>query len=157
MTISKGTLCLWTNDIANKLIPETQNIEFNLLKSYYLNHDESQIKINGDGYNILCTCNKLYTRLWVHKYKSQAALREIDFLPKFKGIIVKDGTELYNPFGIFLAQCLSHIQRYLKGIYENNNHIGPKKMKEFLSKCNTIRNELIKKSITELEREVVYD
>ena len=30
MTISKGTLCLWSNDIANKLIPETQNIEFNL-------------------------------------------------------------------------------------------------------------------------------
>ena len=74
-----------------------------------MNHDESQIKINGDGYNILCACDKLYTRLWVHKNKSQNALKEINFLPKFKGIIVKDGTELYNPFGLFLSQCLSHI------------------------------------------------
>lgn len=148
MTISKGTLCLWTNDITNKLIPEIHNIESKLLKAYYLNHDESQIKIDGNGYNILCACNPNYTRLWVHKNKSQDALREINFLPKFKGVIVKDGTELYNPFGLFLSQCLSHIQRYLKGIYENNNHIFPRKMKEFLSKCNTLRNELLKKNIT---------
>lgn len=148
MTISKGTLYLWTNNIANRLIPEIQNIESKLLEGYYLNHDESQIKINGDGYNILCACDKKYTRLWVHKNKSQEALREINFLPKFKGVIVKDGTELYNPFGLFLSQCLSHIQRYLKGIYENNNHIFPRKMKDFLSKCNTIRNELIDKNIT---------
>lgn len=148
MTISKGTLCLWSSDIDNKLIPETQNIEFNLLNGYYLNHDEAQIKIDGDGYNILCACNNFYTRLWVHKNKSQEALKEINFLPKFKGIIVKDGTELYNPFGLFLSQCLSHIQRYLKGIYENNNHIFPKKMKEFLSKCNTIRNQMISNGIT---------
>ena len=153
MTISKGTLHLWTNDIANKLNPEIQNIEYKLLEGYYLNHDESQIKINGDGYNILCACNKFYTRLWVHKNKSQEALKEINFLPKFKGIIVKDGTELYNPFGLFLSQCLSHIQRYLKGIYENNNHIFPKKMKEFLSKCNTIRNELINKNITQFSND----
>ena len=153
MTISKGTLHLWTNDIANKLNPEIQNIESKLLEGYYLNHDESQIKINGDGYNILCACNKFYTRLWVHKNKSQEALKEINFLPKFKGIIVKDGTELYNPFGLFLSQCLSHIQRYLKGIYENNNHIFPKKMKKFLSKCNTIRNELINKNITQFSND----
>lgn len=153
MTISKGTLCLWTNDIANKLEPEIQNIECKLLEGYYLNHDESQIKVNGDGYNVLCACNKNYTRLWIHKNKSQDALKEINFLPKFKGIIVKDGTELYNPFGLFLSQCLSHIQRYLKGIYENNHHIFPKKMKEFLSKCNTHRNELIKKGVTKFSDE----
>ena len=32
-------------------------------------------------------------------------------------------------------------------IQENNNHIFPRKMKEFLSKCNTIRNKLIDKNI----------
>lgn len=148
MTISKGTLCLWASDIAFRLTPEIKNIENKLLEGYYLNHDESQIKINGDGHNILCACNKFYTRLWIHKNKSQEALKEINFLPKFKGIIVKDGTELYNPFGLFLSQCLSHIQRYLKGIYENNNHIFPRKMKEFLSKFNTIRNEMIEKNIS---------
>ena len=56
------------------------------------------------------------------------------------GVIVKDGTELYNPFGCVLAQCLSHILRYLKPYYEDIKHQAPKKMSDFLSNCNTLRN-----------------
>lgn len=153
MTISKGTLVLWTREMANTLQLEIKNIEENLFSSYYINHDESQIKINGDGYNILCACNKKYTRLWVNKHKSQNALKEIGFLPKYLGIIVKDGTELYNPFGILLAQCLSHIQRYLVDFYTKIKHEAPKKMQEFLSKCNSIRNEKIDAGIESFTKE----
>ena len=144
MTISKGTLVLWTQEIANTLQPEIKNIENNLFNSYYINHDEAQIKINSNGYNMLCACNKKYTRLWINKHKSQDALKEIGFLPKYKGIIVKDGTELYNPFGIALAQCLSHIQRYLVDFYTKIKHKAPKRMSDFLSLCNSIRNQKIK-------------
>lgn len=153
MTISKGTLMLWTRETANTLQPEIKNIENKLLGSYYINHDESQIKINSDGYNILCACNKKYTRLWVNKHKSQDALKEIGFLPKYLGIIVKDGTELYNPFGILLAQCLSHIQRYLVDFYTKIKHNAPKKMNEFLSKCNLIRNKKIDDGIDKFTNE----
>lgn len=54
-----------------------ENIENNLLKSYYLNYDESQIKIDGNGYNISCVCNKKYTRFCVHEYKSKEALDDV--------------------------------------------------------------------------------
>ena len=124
-----------------------EKIEEKLLDSYYLNHDESQIKIDGDGHNILCACNNKYVRLWQSKHKSQEAIDEIDFLPKYKGVIVKDGTELYNKYGCFLSQCISHILRYLKGIYDFIDHKSPKKMAEFLSKYNTKRKELIEKGI----------
>ncbi len=153
MTLSKGTLALWNQDITNKLQPEINHIENKLLEAYYLNHDESQIKIDGDGYNILCACNKKYTRLWVSKHKSQEAIKEIGFLPLYKGIIVKDGTELYNPFGCFLAQCLSHILRYHVDFYTKINHTAPKKMSEFLSKCNDTRNQLIAKGVTNFTEE----
>lgn len=153
MTISKGTLVLWTQEMANTLQTEIENIEKKLLKSYYINHDESQIKINSDGYNILCACNKKYTRLWVNKHKSQEALKEIGFLPKYLGIIIKDGTELYNPFGILLAQCLSHIQRYLVDFYTKIKHNAPKKMSEFLSNCNSIRNRKIENGIDKFTNE----
>ena len=123
---------------------EIENIEEKLIDSYYINQDESQIKINGDGHNILCACNDRYVRLWQSEHKSQEAIDEIGFLPKFKGVIVKDGTELYNKYGCFLSQCLSHILRYLKGIYDFINHKAPRKMSEFLSKCNNKRNDLIK-------------
>lgn len=147
ITISKGTLINWNQEISNTLNPVIEKIESKLLDSYYLNQDESQIKIDGNGYNILCACNSKYTRLWTSEHKSQEAIDEIGFLPKFQGVIVKDGTELYNKYGCFLAQCLSHIQRYLKGIYDFIPHKGPKKMAEFLSKCNTTRNKLIEKGI----------
>ena len=122
-----------------------------LLESYYLNHDESQIKINGDGYNVLCACNNQYVRLWPSKHKSQEALDKINFLPQFKGVIVKDGTELYNKYGLFLSQCISHIQRYLKGIYDFVKHKGPRKMAEFFTKYNDYRKELIQKGKEKFE------
>lgn len=149
MTISKGTLDLWLNNASKNLLPEIIKIELALLNSYYINHDESQIKINGEQYNILCACNNLYTRLWISKHKSQEALKKIGFLTKFKGIIVKDGTELYNSFGIGLAQCLSHILRYLVDYYTKLPiaHKAPKKLSKFLSNCNSKRNELIKNNI----------
>lgn len=143
ITLSKGTLINWNNELANKLAEEISYIEKELLNSYYLNHDESQIKINSEGYNVLCACDEEYVRLWSSKHKSQEAIDEIGFLPKFKGVIVKDGTELYNKYGCFLAQCISHIQRYLKGIYDFINHKAPKKLSDFFSKYNNLRNDYI--------------
>lgn len=159
ITLSKGTLVNWNKEISNNLNPQINNIEEKLLDSYYLNHDESQIKIDGNGYNILCACNKKYVRLWVSEHKSQDAIDKIGFLPKFQGVIVKDGTELYNKYGCFLAQCISHIQRYLKGIYDFIPHKAPKKMSDFFSKYNTKRNELIENKInsfTKDELETIY-
>ena len=153
ITLSKGTLINWNNEIASKLNLEIKNIEEKLLDSYYLNQDESQIKINGDGHNILCTCNDKYVRLWQSEHKSQEAIDEIGFLPKFKGVIVKDGTELYNKYGCFLSQCLSYILRYLKGIYDFIKHKAPKKLAKFLSKCNIKRNESIKKGVKSFSKD----
>ena len=153
ITLSKGTLINWENNLAINLTDDTNKIEQELLNSYYINHDESQIKIDSDGYNILCACNNKYVRLWPSKHKSQNAIDEINFLPQFKGVIVKDGTELYNKYGCFLSQCISHIQRYLKGIYDFVKHEGPKKLSLFFTKYNNLRNEYIKSNITNFSEE----
>lgn len=145
ITLSKGTLINWEGILKNNLSNDIQIIENKLLDSYYLNHDESQIKINGDGNNVLCACNNEFVRLWPSKHKSQDAIDDIGFLPRFKGVIVKDGTELYNKYGILLSQCISHIQRYLKGIYDFIDHKAPKKLAEFFTKYNDLRNEYIAK------------
>ena len=157
INLSKGTLVNWNNDLSNKLSNEINYIESELLNSYYINHDESQIKIDSESYNVLCACNNEYVRLWPSKHKSQAAIDEIDFLPKFKGVIVKDGTELYNKYGCFLSQCISHIQRYLKGIYDFIKHKGPKKLSEFFSKYNDLRNNYIKEKKTSFSDEEYHN
>ena len=151
--LSKSTLIRRDKELASKLQEEITEIETQLLNSYYINHDESQIKINGDGYNELCASNFKYTRLWIHKHKSKEAINEIGFLPQYQGVIVKDGTELYNGFGAMLAQCICHIQRYLKGVYSKVEHPSAKKMDEFLSACIHERKEKIHTNITGYTKE----
>ena len=160
VTLSKGTLINWERILANKLSNDINKIEENLLQSYYINHDESQIKIDSNGYNVLCACNDKYVRLWSSEHKSREAIDKINFLPRFKGIIVKDGTELYNKYGCFLSQCISHIMRYLKGIYDFVRHKGPKKLSDFFKKYNNLRNEYIqngKVRFTETELSDIID
>ena len=45
------------------LADNTYKIAQELLNSYYINHHESQIKIDSEGYNILFECNNKYNNL----------------------------------------------------------------------------------------------
>ena len=156
--VSKGTLINWSKEAKEKLMPEIENIEKELLNSYYAHFDESQIKVKGEASNEICACNDKHVRMWTMKCKKHEELEKIPFFNKFMGIIVKDGTDLYNGFGIGFSQCISHIQRYLKGIYDFINHKGPKEMAKFLTRNNEKRNKKIAKGeekFTEKEYEEI--
>lgn len=151
--ISRSTLINWSNEAKEKLMPEIENIEKKILNSYYAHFDESQIKVDGEAFNEVCASTERHTRMWTMKSKKHEELEKIKFFKTFMGVIIKEGTDLYNGFGIAFSQCISHIQRYLKGIYDFVNHEGPRKMAEFLTKYNKYRKELIEKGKEELERQ----
>lgn len=141
--IPRSTLINWSNEAKEKLMPEIENIEKEISNSYYAHFDESQIKVDGKSYNEVCASTGTHTRMWTMKSKKHEELEKINFFKSFMGVIIKDGTDLYNGFGIAFSQCISHIQRYLKGIYDFINHEGPKKMSKFFTKYNKYRKELI--------------
>ena len=141
--ITRSTLVNWSKEAKEKLIPEIENIENELLDSYYAHFDESQIKVDGKAFNEVCASNDKHTRMWTMKCKKHEELEKINFFKSFTGVIIKDGTNLYNGFGIAFSQCISHIQRYLKGVYDFVNHKGAKMMSKFLTKYNEYRKELI--------------
>lgn len=151
--LPKSTLINWSKEARDLLQPEIEHIENELLNSYYAHFDESQIKVNGKAYNEVCVSNATHTRMWTMKCKKHEELEKINFFSKFMGVIIKDGTDLYNGFGIAFSQCISHIQRYLKGIYDFVNHSGPKLMSEFLTKYNNYRKELIEKGHEKFEND----
>ena len=153
LEIPKSTLINWSNEAKEKLMPEIENIEEQILNSYYAHFDESQIKVDGEAFNEVCASTKKHTRMWTLKSKKHEELEKINVFNSFMGIIIKDGTDLYNGFGIAFSQCISHIQRYLKGIYDFINHTGPRKMAEFLTKYNDYRKELIDKGIEKFEEQ----
>lgn len=145
--ISKGTLINWGNNLSEKLQPEIRKIEEELLRGHYLHHDESGWKINGTSSNLLVASNATHSRFWNSKRKRKKDIEEIGFLSRFNGIIIKDATDIYNGCGSGFSQCLSHILRYLKGIYEINKHQSPRLMSEFLINCIDNRNKLISEDI----------
>lgn len=151
--LSKGTLINWTKTLNKKLENQVTNNEIELLKSYYLNCDESQIKINGKGSNLLCCSNNKYTSLKISKKKSSEAIGEVTILNDYAGKIVKDGTSVYNAYGSALAQCISHVLRYLKGISDFCDHKGPVLMATFLKDINKLRNKYISENKTAFSEE----
>ena len=151
LEIPKSTLINWSKEAKEKLMPEIENIEKAIKNSYYAHFDESQIKEDGKSFNEVCASTEKHTRMWTMKSKKHEELEKINFFESFMGVIIKDGTDLYNGFGIAFSQCISHIQRYLKGIYDFVNHKGPKKMAEFLTKYNEYRKELIAKGKEKFE------
>ncbi len=159
VNLSKSTILRWNSELALKLQPETNHIEYCLMSAYYLNCDDSSLEINGNKYNDLCVCNEKYTRIWISEKKDRKSWGDLTILDTYKGIIVKDGTDVFNGYGIFLSQCISHILRYVKGIYDFVNHNGAVKMANFLKKCIHIRKEKTKKNIeafTEEELKQLY-
>lgn len=155
--LSKGSLIEWQKKSAKILEPQLQNIQKNLMESYYTNNDESQIKVNSEAFNVLGCSNKKYTRLWISKNKSQKALEAIGFLNHYDGIVVKDGTDLYNYCGEKRAQCLSHILRYIKGITDFNGHTGAIEMSKLLSDINKKRNKYLSEGKEQFEKNEIKE
>ena len=155
INLSKSTLLTWNKVLKNNLLSEIEKIEESLLNSYYINGDDSTIKIDGDNYYDLCTCNNTHTRLYISDKKNSKAWKDKTILKDYKGIIVKDGTDVFNDMGIDLAQCASHIERYIKGIYDFVDHKGAIKMSNFIKKCIHTRKELIHQNIGAFTQEEI--
>lgn len=148
--LSKGTIINWLNEFSNNLNGELYKIENELLNGYYVNSDDSQIKINGKNANQLCICNKEAVRLFASEYKNREAWNKT-LLSNFTGIILKDGTRVFDDNINNKAQCGAHIIRYLKGAYEfsDKKHKAPYHLINFLKSLNKYRNDLINANITE--------
>lgn len=150
---SKSTLINWSQEVAQKLQPEVETIEERLLNTYYAHFDESQIKVDGEAYNEVCVSDKNYTRMYVMKSKAHEELAKIDLFNSYTGIIVKDGTNLYNGFGGGFSQCISHILRHLKGVYDFCDHKEIRRMSRFLKENNKYRDKLIEEGIESFSQE----
>lgn len=77
ITLAKSTLINWSKEMKEKLMPEVEKIEEELLGAYYAHFDESQIKVDGKAYNEICASDKKYTRMWTMKSKKHEELEKI--------------------------------------------------------------------------------
>lgn len=150
INLSKGTIVNWMNNFKDSLKTEINEIDNELLNGYYVNSDDSTIKINGKNSNQLCIANEYAVHLYASNSKSRKAWNDETVLSKYLGIIVKDGTKVFDDSINIKSQCGAHISRYLKAAYDfsSRKHKAPRNMNSFLNSLNRYRNTLIKNNIS---------
>ena len=148
INLSKATVDNWINETSNSIEKEIEEIKNSLLNSYYIQADDSNIKVNKKNNFQLCICNKDSVLLYTSENKNKESWDKT-ILPLYTGILVKDGTSVYNKYNLKLAQCNVHISRYLKGCSDlsEGKHKCPMKLRSFLNGINYYRNKLIELGI----------
>lgn len=144
----KGSIVNWEKDLEIKLRPETRKILKELMNEPYDHVDEAQVNVNGETYNIHNVSSDKYTMQWIHQNKSHSAIEEIGFLTEYKGILIKDGTHLYDKYSNNFVSCGAHINRYLIGANKGVHHSGEERMLMFLNGVKKRRKKLMKRGQT---------
>ena len=143
--LTKATLVNWSNSLAGKLAPFTEEILQGLYNANYVHTDESPININGKNHQLHNYSDDKYTLQYVHESKSKNAMEELGFLPNYIGTLIHDHNKVQYNFGTHHAECNAHILRYLKAVDDFTKHTWSvdlsKLLKEILHKKNLLKEE----------------
>ena len=113
LSIATGTLYGFCCKFAERGKKSLEQIEEYLLDSTTAYTDATVVTVNGRQAYIRNVSNDDAVRYYAMSKKSLDALRKIEFLAKFAGILVHNHeTALYH-FGIDHAECNTHLLRYL--------------------------------------------
>lgn len=156
INLSKGTMVNWINEFSAGIKTEITAIENDLLKGHYIQVDDSNVKANGKNCYQLCVCNKQTVLLTGSETKNKEAW-DTTIVPKYLNILIKDGTRVFDKYGLKQAQCNVHIARYLKGCYDlsNKKHETPLEIRTFLNGINEHRKKLIESGVKTFTKEEI--
>lgn len=151
--ISKGSIVNWERELESDLMQETGHIMRCLKEEEYVHADDSQINVHGETYNVHNVSSNTHTMQWVHKNKGHNAILEIGFIPDYEGIIVKDGTHVYDKFNTNFVSCGAHINRYLIGANKGIFHQGEESLLMFFAGLKRRRKSLQRKGLSKVSNE----
>ena len=118
---SVGTVVNMLKSAADTAKPIVSSYPQKLYEFPVVNSDESGIFINGKLHwaHVICTDNMTYYAL--SEKRGTQAMRDIDFLPNYQGIVVHDfWMSYFKATDAKHAMCGAHLLRELTGIYENH-------------------------------------
>lgn len=102
------------------------------------NVDETPTKVSGDKGYFHVLSNEAFSFFFYHQKRGMAAVDELGFLARFKGILVHDCFSMYFNYGKDHAVCNGHLLRELTFIEEMYKHSWANKVKTFLLDSNDL-------------------
>ncbi len=118
---SEGTVVNMLRSVAEAAKSVVCVFPWKLCENSVVHSDETSIRIDSKLHWVHVVCTKKIT-YYAHSQKRGAeAMREIDFLPNYYGIVVHD---FWRPYFKVTdaehAMCGAHLLRELTGVYENH-------------------------------------
>lgn len=139
LDISVGSLYNFAREAYELLAPFELNMLAKLKNVGVLCADETGIKINNTLHwlHVLSTDN--LTLYYPHKKRGQDAIKEIDVIPDYKGVLCHDHWKPYLSFKCVHALCNAHHLRELQWVIEFKEQKWASTLRKFLIK---LKNEV---------------
>lgn len=155
--LSEGSVYGFCRKFAKVSEKSIQNLENRLLNQNVVATDATVVTVNGKQNYIRNFSIKDTVVYHAMKSKSIEALKELDFLNRYAGILLHDHeTALYH-FGTDHAECNVHIIRYLCKNTEETGNRWSGEMISLLCEMNRIRKEFMAQGFSRLSDETVID
>lgn len=141
--LSEGTVYGFCKKLGSLSMASIANLKGELLNQKVVATDATTVTVNGKQNYIRNFSTKNSVVYHAMNSKSIDALKEIEFLRQYTGILLHDHeTALYH-FGTDHAECNVHLLRYLRKNTEETGNEWSGEMLSFLCEMNTKRREQI--------------
>lgn len=155
LALSEGSVYGFCKKFSNKVETSIEHLESELLNQDVVATDATNVTVNGkQNYirNFSIENTVLYRAM---NSKTINAMKKLNFLKSFAGILVHDHeTALYH-FGTDHAECNVHLIRYLKKNTEETKHKWSDQMISLLCEANKSRKAFIEQGISCFSNEVI--
>lgn len=139
--LSAGSVYGFCKKLARNAENSIQNLEEELLNHEVVLTDATTVTVNGEQNYIRNFSIEKAVVYRAMKSKASDALKKIDFLEKFSGILVHDHETALDHFGTDHGECHVHIIRYLRKNTEETGHKWSVEMKSLLCEMNQERKK----------------
>lgn len=155
LELSEGSVYGFCRKFADISQASLQNLESHMLNKNVVATDATTVTVNGkQNYirNFSISDTVVYRAM---QSKSIDALKKLEFLKKYAGILLHDHeTALYH-FGTDHAECNVHIIRYLRKNTEETGNSWSGEMIKLLCEMNKTRKEYVRQGKSEFPAEII--
>lgn len=132
--LSPGSIANFINEGAELLRTHKFDIiaKTKLIESALANADETGVNINGVNQWLHGFSNEHWSWLEPHAKRGAVAMKDINIIPSFKGILCHDHWKSYFSFNCSHTLCNGHHIRELKWSFEKDNQKWAKEIRSFL-------------------------
>lgn len=150
LELSEGSIYGFCKKFAEASQPDIRKLENKLLEQEVVATDATTITVNGEQDYIRNFSIKDTVVYRAMDSKSMEALRGLDFLKHYAGILVHDHESALYHFGTDHAECNAHIIRYLRKNTEETGNQWSGDMTALLSGMNRQRKEFMEQGFSAL-------